>query len=377
MVFVLILNWNGWEDTLECLASLRRSSYAAIQVVVLDNGSSDDSLARIEAWATGGPEGGRVVRYTRGEAEAGGDAAREAAVFGDLPHRGRLILVENGANLGFAAGNNVGIRFAIQRGSDYVFLLNNDTVAAPQAVEQLVALLAREQELVGATAQIRYYDTDVVWNCGGDLTWYGGRRYHLHGATAAQVKAAAQAAAAQAAAAQGRAAQGGAAWRPISFITGCAAFFRTELFSTVGLLSERFFFGEEDFEFSQRLKREGLRLGCAYGAVVRHKVSRSVNQAAQTQAADTALANKVRLYYLNRFIDMRSYYPRPLWHLWRLVYMAYIFVLLAGRLRLGVAPTTALLRSVWVESAQLHGIDQATFTRVLQGKPARAARARE
>jgi GT2 family glycosyltransferase len=240
-----------------------------------------------------------------------------------------------------------------------VFLLNNDTVAAPDAVEQLAALLAQEPCLVGATAQIRYYDTDLVWNCGGDLTWYGGRRYHLHGATAEEAAAA----------------EGGAAWRPISFITGCAAFFRTELFSTVGLLSERFFFGEEDFEFSQRLKQAGLRLGCAYGAVVRHKVSRSVNQAAQTQAADTALTNKVRLYYLNRFIDMRSYYPRPLWHLWRLVYMAYIFVLLVGRLRLGVVPTGALLWSVWGESAQLNGIDQATFTRVLQGKPARAPRA--
>jgi GT2 family glycosyltransferase len=348
VVTVLVLNWNGRQDTIECLESLFGGTYAAIDVVVLDNGSQDQSLEHLATWAAGRPEPLAVLRYDRATAEAGGDPACEAAAFGAAPQRHRLTLVDNGDNLGFAAGNNVGIRLALGRGSAYVLLLNNDTVIAPPAIAQFVQLLETAPALHGATAQIRYYDADIIWNCGGDLTWYGGRRYHLHGAKAENVPQ------------TGR--------RRVTFITGCAAFFRTSLFREQGLLSERFFFGEEDFELSQRLLRAGVPLACCYGAVVRHKVSRSVNQAAG--AAADGLANKVRLYYLNRFIDMRAFYPPFVWHVWRFFYLGYAALLLTLRLHFAPLRTARLLHSVWVESAQLTGISRETFGRVLRGQPA-------
>jgi GT2 family glycosyltransferase len=344
---VLLLNWNGRQDTIECLESLRRSACANVQVVVLDNGSSDGSLAHFAAWALN-EAAMRVVSYSRQEAEAGGDCALEQEAFGGVPLAQRLILVDNGENLGFAGGNNVGIRLALARGSRYVMLLNNDTVVDASALAHLVALLESEKTLVGATAQIRYYDEDIVWNCGGDLTWYGARRYHLHGAAGATVPL-----------------QG---WRPVSFVTGCAALFRTALFAQQGLLSEQFFFGEEDFELAQRLKRARLPLACCYGALVRHKVSRSVNQAAQ--ASQSAQINKIRLHYLNRLIDMRSYFSPCTWWAWRSVYMVYIFVLLSGRLHVPWDRTLHLLRTLWVESAQLPGVSRTVFERVLRGEPA-------
>ncbi len=76
-VCILILNWNGRQDTIECLESLRHSTYAAMQVVVLDNGSTDGSLDQIAAWAAAAQEPMAVVRYDRAAAELGGDAAAE------------------------------------------------------------------------------------------------------------------------------------------------------------------------------------------------------------------------------------------------------------------------------------------------------------
>ncbi|MCS6862682.1 MAG: glycosyltransferase, partial [Abditibacteriales bacterium] len=91
-VSVLVLNWNGKADTLECLESLRRVDYPNFEIIVVDNASTDDSVAAI----------------------------RQA-----YPE---LVILQNSDNLGYAEGNNVGIRYAKARGSDYVFILNNDTV---------------------------------------------------------------------------------------------------------------------------------------------------------------------------------------------------------------------------------------------------------
>ncbi len=134
-VFILILNWNGWRDTIACLESVYRASYPDYQVVVLDNGSHDDSVNRILAWAAGTEEKtatGKlgisvrkplpVISYDRQEAERGGRPEEQAAGGAASP----LVLVRTGANLGFAGGNNVGIRYAMARGADYILLLNND-----------------------------------------------------------------------------------------------------------------------------------------------------------------------------------------------------------------------------------------------------------
>lgn len=100
------------------------------------------------------------MRYTRQRSRSrrGGDERSEAAAFAGLPHSRRLILIDNGDNLGFAAGNNVGIRFALARGSRYVLLLNNDTTVESTAIAQLVRLLEDQPQWVGVTPRIRYFD---------------------------------------------------------------------------------------------------------------------------------------------------------------------------------------------------------------------------
>jgi GT2 family glycosyltransferase len=116
-VTCILLNWNGWGDTLDCLAALKESSYPHLDVMVVDNGSTDESVARIRAANPG------------------------------------LTLLETGLNLGFAAGNNVGVRHALKNGADYVWLLNNDTRPAPHALSALIDKVQTDRR-IGAVGSV-------------------------------------------------------------------------------------------------------------------------------------------------------------------------------------------------------------------------------
>lgn len=177
-VYILILNWNGWLDTIECLESVFRLDYPDFRVIVCDNDSSDDSIERIRGWAAGElqvavPEHNPlhsmsqppvwkpipVAEYDRAGAETGGitdDAAR-------------LVLIRTGGNLGFAGGNNVGLRYALTRGDfDFVWLLNNDTVVKPDALTwQVRRMEERSDAGICGTLMPYYSDPDIIWTAGG------------------------------------------------------------------------------------------------------------------------------------------------------------------------------------------------------------------
>ena len=126
------MNWNGWRDTDACLESLARLEYTNYQIVVVDNASADGSEEKL----------------------------RE--------RHPELTLLQSGANLGFAGGNNVGLRYALDRGAEYVWLLNNDTLVEPDALTQLVAKTQREPAL-GLCGSTLLYEAqrDTVQALGG------------------------------------------------------------------------------------------------------------------------------------------------------------------------------------------------------------------
>src|SRR5210317_641375 len=133
--YIILLNWNGWKDTIACLDSVFQSNDANFRVVVCDNQSSDGSLSNIEAWADGEisaetPEDHRLQEFI-GRTSRPLDylklsaSAIESGTFEDSGEP--LILIDNESNLGFAAGNNVGLRYALNRADmSHVWLLNND-----------------------------------------------------------------------------------------------------------------------------------------------------------------------------------------------------------------------------------------------------------
>ena len=165
-VAISILNWNGWQDTLECLESVRQLDYPNYLTVVVDNGSTNGSADKIKAWAEANLGPGHVLAdYSRGAALAGGDPGTENAL-DRASSPSRMVLIRNEENLGFTGGNNVAIHCALRRGADYVFLLNNDAAPEPSCLSQLVAVDAEaDAGMVGA----------MVLDGEGQRVLFGGR----------------------------------------------------------------------------------------------------------------------------------------------------------------------------------------------------------
>jgi GT2 family glycosyltransferase len=218
-ISVIIVNWNGRNDTLECLESLSRVEYPNFDVIVVDNGSSDGSA----------------------------QAIRE-----DYPV---AILVETGKNLGFAGANNVGMRLAMSNGSRYVFLLNNDTVADPQVLTRLAAAADRTPAggIFGAKIY-SYFDRNRIWYAGAK--WNNKCSGFLH-------------------VGQGATDDGQAygSFEETDYACGCAFFAGTDLLHKVGLLDEKYFLTFEETDLCCRARKQGFASYFVPDAVIWHKVS--------------------------------------------------------------------------------------------------------
>ena len=210
IVCCVVVNWNGWADTVVCVASLLEQAYARLRVLVVDNGSTDDSMARIRA---------------------------------AFP---KVDLIETGKNVGFACGSNAGIRRALADGAELVWLLNNDTVAPPDTCGKLVAK-AEQEPRAGVIGSVLYYMHDPAkvqaWG-GGDLTVWLGRSTHF----IEPVELGAS-----------------------SYLTFASAMIRRETLLKVGVLYEGYFMYWDDADFALRATAAGYRLAVAEETAVLHK----------------------------------------------------------------------------------------------------------
>jgi hypothetical protein len=276
LVAISILNWNGWQDTLECLESVRQLDYPNYLTVVVDNGSRDGSAEKIKAWAEERLGPGHVLaEYTRATALQGGDAQLEAAL-DRARSPGKLVLVRNEENLGFAGGNNVAIHYALRRKSPagYLFFLNNDAAVAPDCLSHLVR--AAQQNQVGV-AGATIYDQAGQRVIAGPLTLahlllpHGFERWRAH--SHAQRGEFTESFAAQASAALIRGEALRAVWRS-----------RGEYFE------DRLFMYGDELPLAYALRKAGFRCLIAKRAMVRHKYAQSSG----------GIFNPVSCYYLVR-----------------------------------------------------------------------------
>jgi len=182
-VSIIILNWNGWQDTIECLESVLRNNYTNYQVIVIDNNSSDCSMDYIKAWAEGelnvriNPDNSLrdlsyppvrkpipYVYYSKEEAEKGGNPEKEKELEKTIRNNNTvtmqspLIFIQTGSNLGFAGGNNVGIRYALKQDCDYILTLNNDTIMAKDALDVMVGFMDETPSAGACGARLFYPD---------------------------------------------------------------------------------------------------------------------------------------------------------------------------------------------------------------------------
>ncbi len=303
---IIILNWNGWKDTCECLASLIESSFQDFQIILIDNGSTDDSIDRIKLWANGefpvsvGPFESVSKKYTIPFTE---HTLNDIEKYNKplKSNNNKIILISSPENLGFAKGCNVGIRYAMNSGIPNALLLNNDTTLDTECLNHLVYSLENQPEYDVATPMIFYYDRPkVIWYFGGKLTLSGRRKYYYFNKNIKENKI--------------------VKFKNISFVSGCALFVRTKIFERFGLLSEKFFFGEEDYNFSLRMRENRVKMIAVSSAKLYHKKG-----ATHAKMFSENKLPYVYIGYLNRFIDKKtqcrfSFY----WRIWRFICLGYI-----------------------------------------------------
>ncbi|MFN7197106.1 MAG: glycosyltransferase family 2 protein, partial [Hylemonella sp.] len=269
LVAVVLLNWNGWRDTIECLESLFAEGATPCRVLVCDNASRDESLAQLLAW---GQQrfGAQCRSLTRADVEAGGQLGPDV----------RLALIENGANLGFAAGNNVGIRLALRDPAcQHVWVLNNDTVVQPDALQRALDRMAANPAIGLCGSTLLYFDEpQMVQAFGGAIysRWSGRSRHVGAFKTLADVPA------------DGRAVE-----PQFSYVVGAAMLASRAFLERVGLMREDYFLYCEEIDWATRGEAANFRLGYAPSSVVLHKEGASIGTAASG-------GSPLSLYYLFR-----------------------------------------------------------------------------
>jgi GT2 family glycosyltransferase len=175
-VAIIILNWNGWQDTLECLGSLYHIDYDNYRVILVDNASTDESLAKIDAYCRNKLKFAsyftedlvrnkpiKVVHYTKGGTEPGTD--RSGAVAQQANHA--LTVIQNDRNYGFTEGNNIGVAYALNAfDPDYVLLLNNDTVVDRNFLRALVDAAENDEQIGLIQPKMMRYADAAIDNAG-------------------------------------------------------------------------------------------------------------------------------------------------------------------------------------------------------------------
>lgn len=222
-VSIILLNWNGKTDTLACLQSLAALDYPNYRIVLIDN-ASHDGIAEI--------------------------------INNEYPH---VTLFENQHNLGFAAGCNIGIRFALQQHSDYILLLNNDTLVSPSFLSKLVEA-GEAYANVGMLSPLIYYDPPLnrLWFYKGGIDWQNGFGYHVEEFAERSELLTEN-------------------MTDSEYLPGCALLVKRQVIEQIGELDARFFAYYEDVDWCVRCRQTGWLLMVVPSAVIWHKLSSHQN----------------------------------------------------------------------------------------------------
>jgi hypothetical protein len=214
-VYTIVLNYNNFSDTVETLQSVLMLAYTNNQILLVENSTKKEIPERIRQ------------------------------LFPDIE------IIENEKNLGYAGGNNVGIRYAMKQGAEYIFVINNDISIQPDVLEKLV--FAMESDLTAAACQplVTYYDDkDKIWSAGSQL-FLGYPRLYC----------------------KGKRKHGKGTKKPPFGLVGCALLFRAQSLQEIGLFDESLFLLQEETDWCMRAIKKGFCLLVVCEAVVHHKVS--------------------------------------------------------------------------------------------------------
>lgn len=280
-VVIIILNWNGWQDTIECLESIYQIDYSNFEVILVDNNSQDDSLDKIRSYCAGKlkveselldyhPENKpiKVLEFDEKETPI-------------IYESQRLILIKNRENYGFPGGNNVGIKFALENiNPKFILLLNNDTVVEQQFLDKLVQEGKFNRDIGILGPKIYYYNQpDIIWSAGCSISWKLARGIQIGSGELDKGQYDAK--------------------KEVDYVSGSSFLIKTEVVNKIGLMDDNYFLYFEESDWTLRANKAGFKSLYVPEAKVWHKVSRSGG----------GISKPVGLYYItrNRWIFMKKW----------------------------------------------------------------------
>ncbi len=241
-VYIILVNFNGAKDTIECIKSLNNINYENFKIVVVDNKSFDEDKLKL----------------------------KEADV--------KFHLIESNENLGFAGGNNLGIKYAIDNNANFVLLLNNDTLVHKDFLNELIKYTETNVGVIGP--KILYYpDVSKIWFAGGMINWFKfiGQHFGEKQEDNGQFNT----------------------LKEVDFVTGCCMLIDSNVFKKVGLLPEGYFMYFEDVDFCVKVKDAGYKLIYNPNSEIYHKVS--ISSGGEESPFIVKYSNRNRLKFMKKY----------------------------------------------------------------------------
>ena len=222
LVYIIVLNYNTADDTIACLKSIKEIAYQNYKVVVIDNASTDNSE-------------NKITHY--------------------LKDFSTYSYIQTGYNGGYGYGNNIGIKYALRDGAEYLLILNNDTVVTTDFLKPMIDVAKNDKTIGIVSGKIyQFDDPNRIWFYGGSFNKCRGRVEHYHFNTLDVGQGISQ---------------------TVTFISGCMWLIPRDVFLKVGYINEEYFMYVEDVDFSQRVIDAGYRLEVVSESIIYHKISKS------------------------------------------------------------------------------------------------------
>lgn len=289
-VTIIIVNFNGWKYTIECLESVYNINYPNFSVVLVDNNSNDESLSKIREYCKCelkvvspyfdyNPKNKPIfIKELDNNENITENINRQNLNKNDSDS---LILIKNKENYGFAEGNNIGIRFSLNNlDPEYILLLNNDTVVGKNFLDELVKTGENNKEIGILGPKIYFYDKpNIIWSAGCKISWKLSRGIQIGTSELDQGQFNTQ--------------------RKVEYVSGSAFLIKTEVIQKIGLMDRKYFLYFEESDWTLRANQAGYGSLYVPTAQIWHKISQSGGGMSKTTG----------LYYItrNRWIFMKKW----------------------------------------------------------------------
>ena len=322
---------------------------------MVDNGSKDNSINKIEDWALNKnfelpdtnfpflvlpPSPKPIIIHDLLNDVHNENKSEVVLNLKRLVEKKEIIFLKYKQNLGFAIGNNLAIEIALKLfESKYVYLLNNDTVIEKNSITEIINKMEEFKDPCVITSAIyAYYNPNMVSNLGGKINIWGNRKYYT------KIK-------------------NRGLYHYVSFVTGCALMIPKSVIENHGALSEKFFFGEEDFEYSLRLRKYKIKILCVFSSKVYHKISTASKKLMEDQ-----LHHKL-IYFLNRIINLRDYYPNWIWIIWRIAMVISSGIWLITKYSIGIKKSIRFVKYLYLYSNDYSDVKKENFDFIIKNSP--------